>query len=152
FGTTFVPVVPFLDAAPSDLMRTIEIAPRLRRRRRSLANRVIEVLEMRVLLADGIQLFPGPTLIGSPGVALNNVLVAYFTITDSSGNPSSKWFSKIDWGDGTVSKRGPNIPGPSGTFEFHGTHTYALPGVFSITVNAGDMTGIGSANVVHLAA
>src|SRR5437868_5946731 len=102
---------------PSHPMTFLEVAPRFRQRR-SHAGRFIEVLEARCLLADGIQLFPGPTLIGSPGVSLNNVLVAYFTITDSTGNPASKWFSKINWGDGTIDKRGPNVPGPNSTFEF----------------------------------
>ena len=54
--------------------------------------------------------------------------VAYFT----DGNPgatSSDFTASIDWGDGTAATTGTVVPGPSGTFQVNGSHTYADSGV-----------------------
>src|SRR5262249_39740533 len=108
-------------------------APRRRKGWGSLP-RTIEVLETRALLADGISPTPGPPLSGRPGVPLTNVTVASFTITDPSGSPGTKWNAQIKWGDGQADKRVPATPGPNGTFQFLGTHTYAAAGTYTITV------------------
>src|SRR5437868_5857601 len=94
--------------------------PRRNRTRRGdrLVGRSIEVLEDRVLLADGISPAPGVHFLGSPGVALNNVTVATFTITDPSGSPGSMWKGKVDWGDGTLDRKISVTAGPNNTFEF----------------------------------
>jgi hypothetical protein len=105
-----------------------------RRKRWGSLPGTIEVLEERQLLADGIAPLPGPTIMGSPGVPLTNVVVATFTITDSSGSPGSKWRSEIIWGDGQIDKLVSPTPGPNGSFEFLGNHTYATANTFQITV------------------
>src|SRR3954451_7274432 len=51
----------------------------------------VEALEARTLLADGIAPAAGPQLSARPGVALTNVTVASFTVTDPSGSPGTKW-------------------------------------------------------------
>jgi uncharacterized protein YjdB len=105
-----------------------------RRQGYGTAPRTIEHLEIRALLADGIAPHPGPQLTGSPGVALTNVVVATFTITDSTGSPGTKWNAEILWGDGKIDKRVSATAGPNGSFQFLGTHTYAISNTYTITV------------------
>jgi len=113
----------------------LEIPQRSRgRRRRALAGRSIEILEERVLLADGINPAPGLHFLGNPGVALNNVAVATFTIANSSGSPGTKWDAHVNWGDGNSDKKIAATAGPNGTFQFLDSHSYANPGTFTITV------------------
>src|SRR5437016_75654 len=107
--------------------------PRSKRdqRRRSSVGRSIEVLEDRLLLADGIQASPGPQINGSPGVMLNNVEVASYIITNSSGSPGTKWRDHVDWGDNTtIDKTHTKTPTlqPDGSFEFLDSHTYSTAG------------------------
>jgi trimeric autotransporter adhesin len=102
--------------------------------RAALIQRVVEVLETRVLLADGITPLGAPQINGTVGVALNNVTVATFTIADATGSPGSKWNAEINWGDGSpVSKRVATTPLANGVFAFEGSHTYATTGTFTIT-------------------
>jgi hypothetical protein len=105
-----------------------------RRVRRAYAATSIEVLEGRVLLADGIAPLAGPTINGTAGVALPNVVVASFTITDPTGSPGTKWRDHIFWGDGGQDKQDIPTPGPNGSFQFLATHTYATAGTFTVTV------------------
>jgi hypothetical protein len=106
-----------------------------RNRERSVAVRgIVEPLEARWLLADGISPQAGPALTGTPGVALTNVLVASFIVTDPSGAPGSKWNALVNWGDGQPGNRLTTTPGPSNTFQFLGTHTYTAAGRYTITV------------------
>lgn len=107
---------------------------RRRRYRNATVPCICEVLEERLLLADGITAKPGAQINGAPGVPINNAVVATFTITDSSGQPGSKWNAQIIWGDGQSSKRVPSSPGPSGTFQFIGSHTYDTANTYTITV------------------
>src|SRR5437867_3012345 len=106
------------------------------RRRRSPVGRRLEVLEGRVLLAGGITPAPGSPLNGSPGVALTNVVVATFTIADSTGSPGTKWLAKVDWGDSTSpDKKVAPTAQADGSFAFLGNHTYAAAGNYTITVD-----------------
>src|SRR5262249_44437837 len=81
--------------------------------------------------------------------ALTSVTVATFDVVDASGSPGSKWLGRIDWGDGNIDFKVPNTPVSGSTFAFMGTHTYALAGNYTITVNMGvPGTHIGHDNVV----
>src|SRR3954447_20842767 len=92
-----------------------------------------EILEVRTLMANGIAPSGGSPILTSPNVALTNVTVASFTVTDTTGSPGSKWRALISWGDGDQDKL--VIPIQVGsTFEFHGTHTYMSAGNFTINV------------------
>jgi hypothetical protein len=106
------------------------------RRRRVAAPAMIEVLEARALLADGITPAAGAPLNGTVGVALTNVVVATFTVTDPSVNGST-FRARVNWGDNTGSfdKNIPATPLSNGSFEFLDSHTYAKPGTYTITVN-----------------
>ena len=99
------------------------------------AERIFEILEERVLLANGINPSGAPTIMGAPGVPLTNVVVATYTISDSTGSPGSKWNGLINWGDGTANSKNV-LPTalPDGSFEFLGTHTYSAAGTFTISV------------------
>jgi Bacterial Ig-like domain (group 2) len=101
---------------------------------RHLAVTLIEILEERVLLADGISASPGLHFLGRPGVALSNVAVATFVVTNPSGGPGTKWDSHINWGDGNVTKKIQATAGPNNTFQFMASHTYASAGTYTITV------------------
>jgi Bacterial Ig-like domain (group 2) len=116
-------------------MRDSFISRRGRGRRESpLVGRVVEILEARLLLADGISAQSGPQLNGTAGVALTNVEVASFTITDSSGEPGTKWEAHVAWGDGAEDKNVPVTAVSDVTFEFLDSHTYANPGTYTINV------------------
>ncbi len=54
--------------------------------------------------------------------------VAYFTDANP-GATASDFTATINWGDGTAPTTGTVVPGPSGTFEVDGSHTYASSGV-----------------------
>jgi hypothetical protein len=97
---------------------------------------MIEVLEARALLADGITPAAGAPLNGTAGVALTNVVVATFTVTDPSVNGST-FRARVNWGDnpGSFDKNVPATPLGNGSFEFLDSHTYAQAGTYTITVN-----------------
>jgi Bacterial Ig-like domain (group 2) len=98
--------------------------------------RRVEVLEDRILLADGINPSPGPPITGAPGVAVTNAVVATYTIADPSGNPGTKWRAKVAWGDNTSDdKKLAPTQLPDGSFEFLDSHTYATAGTYTVTVN-----------------
>src|SRR5437588_503801 len=102
--------------------------PRDRAGRRAAA--LIENLETRTLLADGITPSPGPHLDATVGVALTNVTVAHFAIADSTGQPGSKWRAHVDWGDGQSAKL--IVPVQVGSeFDFKASHTYTTAGTFT---------------------
>src|SRR5438128_811714 len=105
--------------------------PRDRASRRVAA--VVETLETRTLLADGITPAAGPHLTATAGTPLNNVTVASFTVADPSGAPGTKWRALVDWGDGQTFKQ--VVPVQVGNeFDFRTTHTYAAAGNFTIRV------------------
>jgi uncharacterized protein YjdB len=117
-------------------MKSVEISRRgYGRHRRAPVPPSLEVLENRLLLADGISASPGPQINGSPGVAITSAVVATFKITDSTGSPGSKWNAKVNWGDNTpLEKRLTPTALPDGSFEFLDSHTYAASGNYTVTV------------------
>jgi Bacterial Ig-like domain (group 2) len=105
------------------------------RRRVFFVRPMLEILEDRLLLADGINPSSAPQIHGQANVALNSVTVATFTIADSSGDPGTMWNAKIDWGDGSApDKRAQATDLQNGTFAFLDSHTYAAKGTYTITV------------------
>ena len=115
-------------------MNWITPMPADRRRRVAAIPALIEVLETRTLLADGITPAAGPHLSGTAGVALNNVVVATFTVTDPSVNGAT-WRAKVDWGDHSApDKNVMTTAGPNGSFEFLDSHTYAAAGTYTVTI------------------
>jgi hypothetical protein len=115
-------------------MNWIARVPADRRRRVAALPAMIEVLETRALLADGITPAAGAHLNGSAGVALTNVVVATFTVTDPSVNGAT-WRARVDWGDhGALDKNVPATALPNGSFEFLDSHTYAAAGTYTVTV------------------
>jgi hypothetical protein len=95
----------------------------------------LETLEDRMLLADGITPAPGPNLTGTPGVKLSNVVVATFTIADSSGSPGSKWNARVDWGDNTANDKRLTPTQVGNTWEFVDSHTFAKAGTYTVTTH-----------------
>jgi cyclophilin family peptidyl-prolyl cis-trans isomerase len=84
-----------------------------------------------------------PTLTGTAGTALSNVVVANFTDADTRGT-ASQYKSSIDWGDGTVDNSGfgQNIATVTGGgFNLRGSHTYSVGGVMPIKVTITDVGG-----------
>jgi hypothetical protein len=95
----------------------------------------LEVLEDRTLLADGINPASGPNLTGTHGVKLNNVVVATFTIADSSGAPGTKWNARVDWGDDTAADKRLTPTQVGNTWEFLDSHTFASAGTYTVTTH-----------------
>jgi PKD repeat protein len=94
---------------------------------------MIEALEERTLLADGIAAVAGAPLTATVGVQLANAVFATYTITDASAEPGTQWRARIDFGDGQID--GPVVPVQAGAeFEFVDTHTYQAPGTYTVTV------------------
>jgi hypothetical protein len=86
-----------------------------------------------VIVKDALFVTTGQAIVGSPNVALNNVLLAGFTDPDSA-DTASKFTAKVNWGDGTALDTTPVILGATGLFQVKGTHTYITPGPYTIQV------------------
>ncbi len=94
---------------------------------------MIEVLETRQLLADGITPAAGPPITAAPGVPITNAVFASFTVSDPTGAPGSKWRAEIQFGDGQIEKLA--VPVQVGSrYKFQATHTYATAGSYTATV------------------
>ncbi len=103
------------------------------RRRGELRPTLVELLETRMLLADGITVTPGPSIAAVVGVPVTNAVLATYAVTDPSGEPGTQWRALINFGDGRSD--GPVIPVEHGEdFEFVDTHTYNAPGVYTVRV------------------
>jgi PKD repeat protein len=61
--------------------------------------------------------------------------VATFTDTDTVSDPA-EFIATIGWGDATISAG--TVSGGSGSFTVSGSHTYAWPGTFAVTVTLTD--------------
>ncbi len=80
----------------------------------------------------------GQTIVGTAGQPLNNVAVA--TITDSDLQDTQNFFTAlISWGDGQATQG--TVTGDSGSFNITGSHTYAAPGSFPITITLTNQAG-----------
>ena len=77
-----------------------------------------------------------------------NGTVATFTDTNTA-TASSAFSATIDWGDTTTSTG--TVSGSAGSFSVSGTHTYALPGQYTVTTTitgpGGPVQATGTANV-----
>jgi len=95
--------------------------------------RIIDVLETRALLANGITATAGPPIIVAVGTPIANAVFATYTVTDPSGAPGTQWRALINFGDGQID--GPIFPIEKGeNFEFVDDHMYKAPGVYTVTV------------------
>ena len=74
--------------------------------------RTLELLESRVLRADGITPAPGPPINAVVGVPITDAIFATYSIADPSGEPGDQWRAHISFGDGQGD--GPVIPVPEG--------------------------------------
>ena len=80
----------------------------------------------------------GQTIVGTAGQLLNNVAVA--TITDSDLQHTQDFFTAlISWGDGQATQG--MVTGNPGKFNITGSHTYATPGSFPVTVTLANQAG-----------
>src|SRR3954451_3528433 len=70
--------------------------------------RNVEMLEARVLLADGISPLGGSPISAQVGVPIINASFARYTVSYPSGEPGDQWRANINFGDGQVD--GPVIP------------------------------------------
>jgi hypothetical protein len=67
------------------------------------------------------------------GQTLTNVEVATFTEPDTSDS-TGEFAAAINWGDGTPVDTGAQIVGSAGMFHVQGSHTYAVDGIFPVSV------------------
>ena len=95
----------------------------------AVANGNVTVAEADALTAQAV------TFSATTGVGFNNAVVA--TFTDSYGaNPAGDFGATINWGDGTTT--GGAVIAGGGTFTVEGSHTYATPGVDTVSVTLAD--------------
>jgi hypothetical protein len=82
----------------------------------------------------------GVEVVQLPNVAATGLVVA--TFTDKGGSdPVSVYTATINWGDGSASTAGTIAAASGGGFRVTGSHTYALPGVFPLSVAISDKAG-----------
>src|SRR3954453_1373351 len=97
--------------------------PLCRGERARVFPRNLEVLESRVLMADGITPAPGPPIDAVAGVPIRDAIFAKYSVTDPTGGPGDQWRAHVNFGDGQGD--GPVIPIQRGDeFEFRDPHTY----------------------------
>jgi hypothetical protein len=94
---------------------------------------MIETLEDRTLLADGITPVAGSNIDAMVGVPITNAILATYTVSDSSGAPGTQWRAHIDFGDGQQDTQ--VVPIQDGAqFDIQASHTYSAPGKYTVTV------------------
>ena len=71
--------------------------------------------------------------------------VASFSSNDA-GQPAGVFSAQIDWGDGTAPSAG-SVSGAAGSYSIAGSHVYAVPGSYQLTVTLSD--GAGSAVIAR---
>jgi hypothetical protein len=94
---------------------------------------MIEVLESRVFLANGITPAGGPPITAVAGISITEAVFATYTISGSSGVPGTQWRAKITFGDGQIDKNVVPVQ-VAGGFEFVDSHIYTAPGTYTVTV------------------
>ena len=94
---------------------------------------MVEGLEARALLADGITPAPCADINAVAGVPITNAIFATYTVSDPSGAPGTQWRAQINFGDGQTTKQVPPIQDGS-VFDIDATHTYSAPGTYTVTV------------------
>ena len=82
----------------------------------------------------------GADVWGTQNTALTSVTVAALNDGDPRGQVSD-FTGTIDWGDGTAPSAASFVLASAGRFNVTGTHTYAAPGVYTITINITDKGG-----------
>ncbi|MBO0780108.1 MAG: VCBS repeat-containing protein, partial [Ktedonobacteraceae bacterium] len=106
----------------------------------NLGDNTISVLLREPLVVEAATIQPVATVPFSGVVAII-----------SNANSASDTTAAIDWGDSTPPTSGTVIANPDGTLTVSGTHIYASPGTFPLTVNADEGTfhaqGVGQALV-----
>ena len=70
----------------------------------------------------------------------SGVLVATFTDFDTTKTAAS-FTASINWGDATPAGAGTVTANAGGGFDVTGTHTYAAPGLYTVTVQVADTSG-----------
>jgi hypothetical protein len=70
----------------------------------------------------------------------SNVRVASFIDYDTAKTAAS-FTANINWGDGTAAGAGTVAANGGGGFDVTGSHTYALPGLYNVTVQLADTAG-----------
>ena len=83
------------------------------------------------------------------GVAFDR-LVGTFT-SARPGSAVADFSATIDWGDGSPISPATSITFASGTFAIRGSHTYALNGVFTVSVTITDATNAVTGSIVDTA-
>jgi hypothetical protein len=95
---------------------------------------MIEVLEDRTLLADGISPVAGAPINAVVGVPITNAIFTTYTVSDPSGAPGTQWRAQINFGDGQPAAK-MVVPIQDGSvFDIESTHTYTAPGNYTVTV------------------
>ena len=84
--------------------------------------------------------FPIGPFTGNTGVKLSNVEVGSFTDANL-GATASDFTGTIDWGDGSPNSLAAFGGPPTGQFFATGSHTYAKPGVYTVTTDVKDVGG-----------
>ena len=93
---------------------------------------LVESLESRELLADGITASSVSPIMAQPGVAIANAVFATYVVIDSSGQPGTQFRAKVSFGDGQVDKNVVPVQVASG-FQVFDSHTYAAAGTYTVT-------------------
>jgi hypothetical protein len=94
---------------------------------------MVEVLEDRTLLADGITPTAGAPINAVVGVPITNAIFATYTVSDAAGAPGTQWRAQINFGDGQSAKMLVPVQ-DGGVFDIDSTHTYTAPGTYTVTV------------------
>jgi hypothetical protein len=89
----------------------------------------------------------GLTFATSPGTAFGGNVASFTDL--NLGNTASDFAALIDWGDGTESSA-TIVSNGSGNFLIEGAHTYAGPGVFTVTSDL-KLDGFGDDSVISMA-